>query len=127
MDKVRIDKWLWAVRIYKTRSIASSACAGGKVKIEGNSVKPSKMIQIDEIVSVRKRYITLRYQVLGLLEKRVSAKILNEFVLDITPEEEKLKIKINLSIPTHRREKGSGRPTKKERRNLDNIRSKLGY
>ena len=127
MDKVRIDKWLWAVRIYKTRSIASTACSGGKVKIEGNSVKPSRMIQINEIVSVRKRYITFRYQVLGLLEKRVSAKMLNEFVLDITPEEEKLKMKINLSIPSRQREKGSGRPTKKERRNLDNIRSKLGY
>ena len=127
MDKVRIDKWLWAVRIYKTRSIASTACSGGKVKIEGNSVKPSRMIQIDEIISVRKRYITFRYQVLGLLEKRISAKILNEFVLDITSEEEKLKMKINLSIPSRRREKGSGRPTKKERRNLDNIRSKLGY
>ena len=127
MDKVRIDKWLWAVRIYKTRSIASTACSGGKVKIVGNSVKPSRMIQINEIVSVRKRYITFRYQVLGLLEKRVSAKMLNEFVLDITPEEEKIKMKINLSIPSRQREKGSGRPTKKERRNLDNIRSKLGY
>ena len=127
MDKVRIDKWLWAVRIYKTRSIASTACSGGKVKIEGNSMKPSRMIQINEIVSVRKRYITFRYQVLDLLGKRVSAKMLNEFVLDITPEEEKIKMKINLSIPSRQREKGSGRPTKKERRNLDNIRSKLGY
>ncbi len=127
MNKVRIDKWLWAVRIYKTRSVATTACNGGKVKIDGQTVKPSRVIQIGETISVRKRFISSTFVVLGLLEKRVSAKLAVEYVQDVTPQEEKMKVKVNAAIPVHTREKGAGRPTKKDRRKLDKTREKLGY
>ena len=127
MDKIRIDRWLWAVRIYKTRSIATNACNSGKVKIKGNTIKPSRTIKKGDLLTVRKRYILYTYKVIDLLGKRVSAKFSNDYVKDITPEQEKEKEKINLSIPNFKREKGTGRPTKKERRNLEISRSKLGY
>ena len=125
MDKIRIDKWLWAVRIHKTRSIATNACNSGKVKIGGNIVKPSRTIRTGDILTVRKKYITYTYKVMGLIEKRVSAKSSTGYVSDITPKQEKEKL--NLSIPNYKREKGIGRPTKKERRNMESTRSKLGY
>ncbi|MBC8213960.1 MAG: RNA-binding S4 domain-containing protein [Candidatus Marinimicrobia bacterium] len=118
---IRIDKWLWAVRIYKTRSMATDACHSGKVKIGGKSVKPSRQIRIGEIISVQKDYVKRQYKVLGLIEKRGSAKIASENVEDITPEEELIKLKTATSIPVAKREKGKGRPTKKERRQMGNI------
>ena len=127
MDKIRIDKWLWAVRVHKTRSIATSACNSGKIRIKGNTVKPSRNIKPGDIISVRKRYIIYTYKVLGLIDKRISAKLSIRYVKDITPEKEKGKEIINLSIPNYKREKGSGRPTKKDRRSLEKTRSKLGY
>ena len=127
MDKIRIDKWLWAVRVHKTRSIATSACNSGKIRIRGNTVKPSRHIKPGDIISVRKRYIIYTYKVLGLIGKRISAKLSIRYVKDITPEKEKGKEIINLSIPNYKREKGSGRPTKKDRRSLEKTRSKLGY
>ena len=127
MDKIRIDKWLWAVRVYKTRSIATIACNSGKVKIKGNTVKPSRNIKPGDVISIRKRYIIYSYKVIELIEKRIPAKLSIRYVKDITPEKEKGKEKINLSIPNYIREKGAGRPTKKDRRNLEKTRSKLGY
>jgi ribosome-associated heat shock protein Hsp15 len=118
---MRIDKWLWAVRIFKSRTLATEACNGGKVKIENKTVKPSREVKQGEIITVQLGPVKKTYKVLGLLEKRNSAKIAAEYVQDITPPEEKLKEEI-AQRSYIARYKGSGRPTKKERRFIDKIR-----
>ena len=123
-NTTRIDKWLWAVRIYKTRSIATEACAGGKVKIDGNTVKASRMVRKGDIIQVRKRVIKYEYKVLKIAEKRMGAKLVPDFLEDITPEEELDKLESTPKQPIQTREKGQGRPTKKERRVMDKVREK---
>ena len=123
-NTTRIDKWLWVVRIYKTRSIATEACAGGKVKIEGNTVKASRMVRKGDIIQVRKRVIKYEYKVLKIAEKRMGAKLVPDFLEDITPEEELDKLESAHKQPLQTREKGQGRPTKKERRVMDKVREK---
>ncbi|OFY64826.1 MAG: hypothetical protein A2V64_03895 [Bacteroidetes bacterium RBG_13_43_22] len=116
---VRIDKFLWAVRIYKTRSQAADACRRGRILIDGNPARPSKTIHGNEILIVRKPPVTYTYKVLHPIENRVSAKIAVSNIEDITPASEKIKLEIRQgSFPGHRK-KGSGRPTKKERRIID--------
>ena len=117
--KIRIDKWLWAVRIFKTRVISTDACNSGKVKIDGKSIKPSRAIKLNETITVQKGIIKFAYNVTGLIEKRVSAKIASENVNDLTSEEEKFKMKAASAQPGATRNKGIGRPTKKDRRNID--------
>ena len=124
-NTTRIDKWLWVVRIYKTRSIATEACAGGKVKIDGNTVKASRMIRKGDIIQVRKRVIKYEYKVLKIAEKRMGAKLVPDFLEDITPEEELAKMESAQTQPTQTREKGQGRPTKRERRKMDQLREKF--
>jgi ribosome-associated heat shock protein Hsp15 len=119
--ELRIDKWLWAVRVFKSRSLATEACNGGKVKLDGSSVKPSKHVRPGEVITVQAGYIKKTYKVLGLLERRVSAKIAAEYIQDITPEEDRLKAETAYRSYISRY-KGAGRPTKKERRLLDKIR-----
>ena len=123
-NTTRIDKWLWIVRIYKTRSIATEACAGGKVKIEGNTVKASRMVRKGDIIQVRKRVIKYEYKVLKIAEKRMGAKLVPDFLEDITPEEELDKLESAHKQPLQTREKGQGRPTKKERRVMDKVRER---
>tara|TARA_B110000438_G_C15719169_1_gene608986 strand:+ start:304 stop:690 length:387 start_codon:yes stop_codon:yes gene_type:complete len=119
--KIRIDKWLWAVRIFKTRAISTDACNSGKVKIDGKSIKPSRAIKLNETITVQKGIIKFIYEVSGLIEKRVSAKIANENLNDLTSREEKLKIKVASAQPVATRDKGMGRPTKKDRRNIEKL------
>ena len=116
MNKIRIDKWLWSVRIFKTRSLATQSCIGGKVKINGKKVKPSYLIKIDDIISVRKKYINYMYSVLEIIDNRVSAKIAKKCVEDITPKEEKIKMKLENTFAHYN---SKGRPTKKERRQME--------
>ncbi len=123
-NTTRIDKWLWVVRIYKTRSIATKACAGGKVKIDGNTVKASRMVRKGDIIQVRKRVIKYEYKVLKIAEKRMGAKLVPDFLEDMTPEEELAKLQSAQKQPIQTREKGQGRPTKKERRVMDKVRDK---
>ena len=123
-NTTRIDKWLWVVRIYKTRSIATKACAGGKVKIDGNTVKASRMVRKGDIIQVRKRVIKYEYKVLKIAEKRMGAKLVPDFLEDITPEEELDKLESAHKQPLQTREKGQGRPTKKERRVMDKVRER---
>ena len=123
-NTTRIDKWLWAVRIYKTRSISTEACTGGKVKIDGNTVKASRMVRKGDIIQVRKRVIKYEYKVLKIAEKRMGAKLVPDFLEDITPEEELDKLESAHKQPLQTREKGQGRPTKKERRVMDKVRDK---
>ena len=124
MKKIRIDKWLWVVRIYKTRTQASDACKGGKVKIDMKKMKPSRILEGNEIITVQKKFIKETFKVVNSNKNRINPKIKNDFVINLTPEEEYLKIKIN-NYYSITREKGLGRPTKKERRMMDKTKSKF--
>jgi ribosome-associated heat shock protein Hsp15 len=119
--EVRVDKWLWAVRIFKTRSQATEACRRGRIFIDEQVVKPSRLVRVDDVVQVRKPPVLYSYRVLGLLGKRLSAKAVVDYVENITAESEleKLQVKETFFIT---RDKGSGRPTKKERRIIDKLR-----
>ena len=121
----RIDKWLWAVRIFNTRTLASEACAGGKVKIDGTAVKASRNIVQNDIVQVRKGVVKYLYKVRKNAEKRMGAKLVPEFLEDITPKEELAKLKSAQKQPIQTREKGQGRPTKRERRMMDKLKQKF--
>ena len=118
---MRIDKWLWAVRIYKTRSKAAEACRKGRIIIEGQQVKPSREIKPGDTVLVRKLPVVFTYKVNGLLQSRQSAKIAAEYYEDLTSVEELDKLKINETLFI-KRDRGTGRPTKKERRIIDKLR-----
>lgn len=119
MGEVRIDKWLWAVRVFKTRSLATDACKKGRVYINDEPVKPSRSIKVDDVVEVKKPPILYRYKVIELLEKRVGAKLVEKYMVDITPEQEVIKLDMMRMNLGGYRDKGTGRPTKKERRILD--------
>ena len=124
-NKIRIDKWLWAVRIFKTRNQAAEACKKGQIQINKISVKPSYSIKLNDIIEVRKNPIIKTFKVVGLLEKRQSAKIVVDYVKDLTTEEEMQKIKQSKDSWYYNREKGAGRPTKKERRIIDSLNQNL--
>ena len=119
-DKHRIDKFLWSVRVFKTRSLATEACKKGRVIIEGVPVKPSREVKKEDIILVRKLPAVYTFKVKGLLENRVSAQRVPEFVEDLTSVEELDKLKVRDTV-FYSREKGKGRPTKKDRRLLDGV------
>lgn len=119
INPVRIDKYLWAVRIFKTRSLAADACRMGRILINDNPVKPSRSVACNEIMTVRKPPVIYTYKVKGLSENRISAKLVKNYIEDLTPENEKLKLEIHRSGSAGYRKRGSGRPTKKERRIID--------
>jgi len=123
-ENLRIDKWLWAVRIFKTRSQAAEACKKGRVLIADVQVKPSRVINIGDIVIVKRPPVTYQYKVLGLLGSRKSAQVVKDYVEDITPEEEKAKLDIQRFTGFEMRDRGVGRPTKRERRLIDNLKQK---
>jgi ribosome-associated heat shock protein Hsp15 len=116
---VRIDKYLWAVRLYKTRSIASEECRKGRIIIKDVQVKPSRIVKRDEIIIVKKPPVTYTFRIMEPIENRVSAKIVIQFIEDLTPDSEKEKHEISHSGGTGIRARGTGRPTKKERRLID--------
>lgn len=118
-NPIRIDKFLWSVRIFKTRSIASEECRKGRIIINNVQVKPSRIVTKGEIITVKKLPLVFTYRIIEPIEKRVSAKLAINFVEDLTPEEELSKLNVKHSGINSFREKGTGRPTKKERRNLD--------
>lgn len=118
-SSVRIDKFLWSVRLYKTRSMASDECRKGRIIINNIQVKPSRIVEGNEIITIRKPPVTYTYRVIKPIENRVSAKLVSNFIEDLTPEQEKIKLEISHSAFPGFRLKGLGRPTKKERRNLD--------
>lgn len=120
-ENLRIDKWMWAVRLYKTRSLAATACKNNQVSIEGQSVKPSHVVKIGDVVKVKRPPIVRSYEVLGLLAQRESAKVVVDFVKDVTPQSELQKLQdIKMIFPVIR-DKGTGRPTKKDRRALEDF------
>ena len=119
MEEVRIDKWLWAVRIFKTRTAASEACKKGRVLIGGTAVKPSRNIRVGEVIKVRKPPVTYSFKVLGLAEKRMGARLVSENMENVTPPEQYELLELNRISGFVDRQRGTGRPTKKERRDLD--------
>lgn len=118
---MRLDKYLWSVRIYKTRALAAEACKKGRVMIGEMSVKPSRSIAVGEIIQVKKPPVLYTYKVLDPIQKRVGAKLVADSMEDLTPQEEldKLAMQDNFYIT---RERGAGRPTKKERRDIEKLR-----
>ena len=121
VDSVRIDKWLWAVRVFKTRSQATEACKKGRVEIGDLPVKPSRDVHPGEVVKVRKPPLIRSLKVLALAEKRMSAKLAADFVEDVTPPEEFEILEMQKQMNWNSRDRGAGRPTKKERRKLDDF------
>jgi ribosome-associated heat shock protein Hsp15 len=121
--EVRVDKWLWSVRIFKTRTQATEACKKGRILIDDQPVKASRVLKVNNIVQVKKPPVLYSFKVLGLLGKRLSAKAVTEYSENITPEEEldKLKVRETFFIA---RDKGAGRPTKKDRRIIDKLRER---
>ena len=119
---MRIDKWLWAVRIFKTRSQATEACRKGRVKINNKETKPGHSVRTGDVITVHKDNIDYTFRVKGLIAKRVSAPLAAENREDLTPPEELEKKKIIRTGHYVFRPKGLGRPTKKERRMLDRLR-----
>ncbi len=120
---IRIDQWLWAARLYKTRSLANQACRGGKIQVEGGAVKPARPVRENEIVEIKQPPIVRSYRVKGLAAKRVSAVLARELVEEITPAADleilALARRDPLGLVFASRDRGSGRPTKKERRELE--------
>ena len=119
MEEARIDKWLWAARIFKTRTLAADACKNGRVTIEGVNVKPSRMVKVGETVSVRKPPVTYSFRILKTIEQRVGAKLLPEIYENVTAPEQYELLEMTRISGFVDRARGTGRPTKKDRRSLD--------
>lgn len=118
-DEARIDKWLWAARIFKTRSIAADACKNGRVTINNVNVKPSHMVKAGETVSVKKPPITYSFRILKPIEQRVGAKLIPEIYENVTDPKQYELLEMSRISGFVDRARGTGRPTKKERRALD--------
>jgi ribosome-associated heat shock protein Hsp15 len=118
---IRIDKFLWAVRLFKTRSIASDECRKGRILINNIQVKPSRIVVKNEIIVVKRPPVIYTFRVLMPVENRVSAKLVETLIEDLTPPEEMAKLDLSKASGMVYRDKGSGRPTKKERRVIDKL------
>ena len=116
---MRVDKFLWSVRYFKTRSIATEACRQGKVRVNGAAVKPSRDVYPSDKITIRKNQINYEIDVLDLPANRVGAKLVNLYINDITPKEEFEKLELLKYSRDYYRKKGTGRPTKKDRRDID--------
>jgi len=121
MDSVRIDKYLWAIRVFKTRSESADACNGNKVKIAGVNAKASKAVKTGDIIEVRKGSALFTYKVLALSENRMGAQLVPDYAENLTPESELEKLRVPRETVQMQRDKGTGRPTKKDRRILDDL------
>lgn len=119
MSEVRIDKFLWAMRIYKTRSIAADACKNGRITMNGVQLKPSRTFHVGDIFSVRKGPITYTYRILQLCQNRLGAKLVPEYLRDITSKEQLELIELARLAGQSGRDRGTGRPTKKDRRDIE--------
>ena len=119
MTEVRIDKWMWATRLFKTRTIAAEACKKNRVSVGGVNVKPSRMIRVGDVLHIRKPPVTFSFKVLALTENRIGAKLTPHYFENITLPEQYELLEMNKISGFVNRERGLGRPTKKERRDLD--------
>lgn len=121
MVEARIDKWLWAARIFKTRTIAAEACKKGRVSVNGAQVKPARMVKSGDVINVKKSPITYSFKVLQAIEKRVGAKLLPEIMENVTTPEQYELLEMSKISGFIDRARGTGRPTKKDRRDLDDF------
>ena len=119
--EVRIDKWLWAVRLFKTRTLAADACKKGKVIIQNVQVKPSRNVKAGDVVSIKRNPFLFSFKVLALSENRMNAKLVADFMLNVTTKDQLELIELAKLAGTTGRDRGTGRPTKKERRDLDDF------
>ena len=117
--EIRVDKYLWAMRIYKTRSIATDACKCGRVKMNGVEIKPSRAFHVGDVFTVRKGPITYTYRILQLASNRLGAKMVPEYLQDITPREQLELLELARYAAQSGRDRGTGRPTKKDRRDIE--------
>lgn len=122
-EKLRIDKYLWAIRLFKTRSLATEACKAGRVKLNGQNVKPSYLVKEGERYNIQKGIERKEILVTGLLERRVDAKTAGQFYEDHTPLEDTYQFKSTFHAPVLKRDRGTGRPTKKDRREIDDLKN----
>ena len=118
-DTARIDKYLWAVRVFKTRTEATDACKGNKVKVDGVAVKPSRPVKVGNTIEVRKGSVQYIYKVKALLENRVGARLVPEYAENLTPQSELDKLRAPVETFFLKRDRGMGSPTKKDRRDMD--------
>ena len=125
LDEIRIDKWLFAVRLFKTRGLATEACRRGKIKLNETQAKAAKSIKLGDIINIRQSPMIRSLEVIGLTERRIGAKLVENFAKDITPKEEWDKFYKSKSNRTENQNKPQGRPSKKERRLIDQF-MKLG-
>ncbi len=125
-EEVRIDKWMWAVRLFKTRSLAADACKKGKVLMSGNSVKASRNIKVGDVVQIKRAPITYSFKVLALSENRMGAKLVPDFMENVTTPEQLEILEMSKYSLFGKRDRGTGRPTKKERRDLDEYLDPMG-
>lgn len=127
MEAVRLDKYLWAIRVYKTRTDATDACKGGKIRLNGLDVKPSKEVKPGDTIVVRKGAVTYTYKVLDLIDKRQVAQAVPKYAENLTPQEELDKLRAPVETFFLKRDRGTGRPTKKERRQMDALWEEMDY
>ena len=127
MDEVRIDKYLWSIRVYKTRTDATDACKGGKVRVNGADTKPSKLVKVGDIIVARKGAVTYTYKVIQLVDKRQGAKLVPNFAENLTPPEELAKLRAPVETFFLKRDRGAGRPTKKDRRQMESLWTNLSF
>ena len=121
MEDIRLDKYLWAVRVFKTRSDAADAIRNNRVLVNDAYAKPSREVKVGDRISVRRQAVTYQYKVLDLVSSRQGAKLVPQYCLDITPQEELDKLNVPRETIFVFRDRGTGRPTKKERRELDSL------
>ena len=119
MNEARIDKWLWSARIFKTRTIAADACKNGRVAVNGVNVKPSRMVKVGDTISVRKPPVTYSFRILKTIEQHVRAKLLPEIYENVTPPDQYELLEMTRISGFVDRARGTGRPTKKDRRAMD--------
>lgn len=127
MEEVRIDKYLWSIRVYKTRSEATDACKGGKIRLNGCDVKPSKTVKVGDIIVARKGAVTYTYRIIQLVDKRQGAKLVPNYAENLTPPEELAKLRAPVETFFLKRDRGAGRPTKKDRRRMESLWSNLSF
>ena len=127
MAEVRIDKYLWSIRVFKTRSEATDACKGGKVRVNGADTKPSKMVKVGDTIVARKGAVTYTYKVLELIDKRQGAKLVPNYAENLTPPEELAKLRAPIETFFLKRDRGAGRPTKKDRRQMEALWDDLSF
>lgn len=127
MEEVRIDKYLWSIRVYKTRSEATDACKGGKVRVNGADIKPSKAVKVGDTIVARKGAVAYTYKVLELIDKRQGARLVPRYAENQTPEEELAKLRAPVETFFLKRDRGAGRPTKKDRRQMDSLWDELSF